>query len=90
VSGTIRFVGSAGLDARLRITGAAAAHGTVSIDQRLAMRGRLGGRDFNVQSPTRLARAGGAPDLGARLATAPALRRPDRLARLALLASRPR
>ncbi|MDQ6915077.1 MAG: alpha/beta hydrolase, partial [Actinomycetota bacterium] len=88
VSGTIRFVGTAGLDARLRISGAAAAHGTVTINERLAMRGRLGGRRIDVPPPTRLARAGAAPDLGARLATAPALRHPDRLAQLA--ARRPR
>jgi pimeloyl-ACP methyl ester carboxylesterase len=83
VSGTIRFVGAAGLSARLRISGPAAAHGSVTIDERLALHGRLGGRLVDVAPPTRLARAGTAPDLGPRLATAPALRRPDRLAALA-------
>lgn len=89
VSGTIRFVGTTGLDARLRIGGPAGAHGAVRIDERLAIHGRLGGRRIDVPPPGRLARAG-LPEsgLGPRLATAPGLRRPARLA--ALAARRPR
>jgi hypothetical protein len=76
-------VGSSGLDARFRISGPAAAHGTVAIDERLAMHGRLGGRRFRSRARGRVssARAGGDPAL--RLGMAAALRRPARLAQIA-------
>jgi len=82
VSGVIRFVGATGIDAHFRITGRAAVPGTVSIDERLAMRGNLGGKTFSVAPPGRLARAGGASWSRAPLVAANALRRPVRLAGL--------
>jgi pimeloyl-ACP methyl ester carboxylesterase len=83
VSGTIRFVGSSGLDARFRIAGPAASHGIVAIDERLVMHGRLGGRSFRSRPRGRVssARAGAGP--AAPLRTAAALRQPARLAQTA-------
>jgi pimeloyl-ACP methyl ester carboxylesterase len=90
VSGTIRFVGSTDLRSRLRISGPAAAHGTVSIDERLAMHGVLGGRRFRVAPPGRLTAARAGTRIAAPLSGARALGQPSRLAELARWARRPR
>jgi pimeloyl-ACP methyl ester carboxylesterase len=83
VSGTIRFVGSNDLDARFRIAGPAAAHGTVAIDERLAMHGRLGGRRFRSRGLGRASATRAGDDTIAPLIAAAALRQPARLAQTA-------
>jgi hypothetical protein len=86
VTGAIRFVGTNGVEARFRISGPAAAHGTITLDENLHVSGTLDGRSFQLRLPAaRLASAGARSGTGAAFprALAGALRRPDRLAALA-------
>jgi hypothetical protein len=76
VTGAVRFGGGRGLGftARFRVGGRGALHGTVRLDARGTLAGRLGGRPFRVRIP------GGA--LGFASASRPAGHALDRVRRL--------